>query len=243
MHDSNGAQAFIQECLRGIRSVAPQAIIETRMDSNFFSDEIVRLLEAELVQYSISVPFERFAKLKRLIEARRHWWRQCGRIAYFEKQWKSGKWTRRARFVFVRQKSKVQSKEPVQLDLFVPFAWVYDFKGHRDQQAHPGRQAAGFPNGRGSQERVFAELKTDSQLEDVLTRTLSGNQIYLLSAVLAHNLSHELQMEAMVKLRATTAKRTQLFNTLHSPQLPSRNTCRYRSVSRMKASSFKTIHT
>ena len=40
------------------------------MDSAFFSDEIVQVLEAEGVEYSISVPFERFAKLKRLPENR-----------------------------------------------------------------------------------------------------------------------------------------------------------------------------
>ena len=211
VHDSNGARAFILECIREIRAVAPQAVIETRMDSAFFSDEIVRLLEAEGVEYSISVPFERFAKLKRLIEARRQWWRHSGRMAYFEKQWKPAKWTRRARFVFVRQRNKVQSKEPVQLDLFVPFAWGYEFKVIVTNKRIRAGKLLAFHNGRGSQEGVFAELKTDSQLEYVPTRTLSGNQIYLLSAVLAHNLSRELQMETMVKQRATTAKRTQLW--------------------------------
>ena len=73
VHDSNDAQAFILECIREIRSVAPYAIIETRMDSAFFSDEIVRMLDAEGVEYRLSVPFERFAKLKHLIEARKHW--------------------------------------------------------------------------------------------------------------------------------------------------------------------------
>lgn len=211
VHDSNGAQAFILECIRAIRAVAPQAVIETRMDSAFFSDDIVRLLEAQGVQYSISVPFERFAKLKRLIEARRQWWRHNGRIAYFERQWKPSTWTRRARFVFVRQRNKVQSKEPVQLDLFVPFAWGYDFKVIVTNKRIQAGKLLSFHNGRGSQEGVFAELKTDSQLEYVPTRTLAGNQIYLLSAVLAHNLSRELQMETTDKQRATTAKRTPLW--------------------------------
>ena len=181
------------------------------MDSAFFSDEIVRLLEAEGVEYSISVPLERFAKLKRLIEARRQWWRHNARMAYFEKQWKPAKWTRRDRFVFVRQRNKVQSREPVQLDLFVPFAWGYDFKVIVTNKRIRAGKLLAFHNGRGSQEGVFAELKTDSQLEYVHTLTLSGNQIYMLSAMLAHNLSRELQMETMVKQRAMTVKRTQLW--------------------------------
>jgi len=211
VHDSNGAKAFILGCIREIRSVAPQAIIETRMDSAFFSDEIVRMLDAEGVEYSLSVPFERFAKLKRLIEARKHWWRHNGKIAYFEMQWKPSKWKRRARFVFVRQRSKIQSREPVQLDLFVPFAWGYDFKVMVTNKRIRAGKVLSFHNGRGSQEGVFAELKTDSQLDYVPTRTLAGNQIYLFSAVLAHNLSRELQMQTTLKHRATTAKRTQLW--------------------------------
>jgi hypothetical protein len=99
----------------------------------------------------------------------------------------------------------------VQLDLFVPFAWGYDFKVIVTNKRLRAGKLLAFHNGRGSQEGVFAELKTDSQLEYVPTRTLSGNQIYLLCAVLAHNLSRELQMETMVKQRATTAKRTQLW--------------------------------
>jgi len=37
-------------------------IIEIRMDSAFFSDEMVTLLEALGAEFTISVPFERFAQ-------------------------------------------------------------------------------------------------------------------------------------------------------------------------------------
>jgi len=68
-----------------------------------------------------------------------------------------------------------------------------------------------FHNGRGSQEGGFAELKTDSHLSYVPTRTLAGNRIYLRSALLAHNLSRELQMQTTPMPRLTTAKRTSLW--------------------------------
>jgi hypothetical protein len=211
VHDSNGAKGFILGCIRQIRAVAPRAIIETRMDSAFFSDEIVQMLEAEGVEYSISVPFERFAKLKRLAERRRNWRRHNARIAYFERQWKPDTWQQRARFIFVRQRNKVQSKEPVQLDLFTPFVWGYDFKVMVTNKRIGAGKLLAFHNGRGAQEGVFAELKTDSCLGYVPTRTLAGNQIYLLSAVLAHNLSRELQMQTTPMPRLTTAKRTSLW--------------------------------
>jgi len=43
VHDSNGARAFILACVREIQAILPRATIEARMDSAFFSDDIVRL--------------------------------------------------------------------------------------------------------------------------------------------------------------------------------------------------------
>ncbi len=41
---------------------------------------------------------------------------------------------------------------------------------------------------RDSQEGIFTKLKSDNQLDYVPTPTWAGNQIYLLSMLLAHNL-------------------------------------------------------
>lgn len=46
MHDSNGAQAFIEASIGEIRVILPHCIVEVRMDSAFFSDAIVAMLEA-----------------------------------------------------------------------------------------------------------------------------------------------------------------------------------------------------
>ena len=43
------------------------------MDSAFFSDAIVGMLGAEGVEFTISVPFERFAALKDIIDRRKRW--------------------------------------------------------------------------------------------------------------------------------------------------------------------------
>ncbi|MCP4936306.1 MAG: IS1380 family transposase, partial [bacterium] len=67
-------------------------------------------------------------------------------------------------------------------------------------------------NGRGSQEGIFAELKSQNALSYVPTRTWRGNQVYLLSAVLAHNLSRELQMITRAPSRTTQEKRPALWD-------------------------------
>ena len=76
-----------------------------------------------------------------------------------------------------------------------------------------------YHNGRGSQEGIFAELKSQNALAYVPTRTWRGNQVYMLSAVLAYNLARELHMVSHEPTRQTQQKRPacwdfKQFNTL-----------------------------
>ncbi len=69
----------------------------------------------------MSVPFERFAELKGMIEGRRRWQRLNHGVSFFETAWKPKAWDEHFRFVFVRTRTKRQHKGPVQLDLFIPY--------------------------------------------------------------------------------------------------------------------------
>lgn len=123
VHDSNGARQFVHACLQAVRARLGKTVrLEVRLDSAFFSDELVDELEALKVRYSISVPFERFSALKQRIETRKRWQVAAGRKGCycFEEGWKPQSWRRRRRFLFVAQEVAVQDKEPVQLDLFRP---------------------------------------------------------------------------------------------------------------------------
>ena len=69
VHDSNGAKEFILDCIAAVSQALPGIQIEIRMDSAFFSDEIVSALEDHKggrISFTISVPFERFGELKSL---------------------------------------------------------------------------------------------------------------------------------------------------------------------------------
>ena len=211
VHDSNGAKAFILACIREIQAILPHCTIEARMDSAFFSDEIVSMLDNEGVEFTISVPFERFSALKALIEKRKRWCRLDKQCSFFETQWKPSSWDERYRFVFVRNQNRQQYKGAVQLDLFTPYAYGYDFKVIVTNKQLSAKKALSFHNGRGAQEGVFAELKSQTQMDYVPTRRKAGNQVYLLSAVLAHNLNRELQMLCYEQDRHTTEKRAPLW--------------------------------
>ncbi len=211
VHDSHGAKDFILNCIAVIRAALPGASIEVRMDSAFFSDEIVGSLDAAGVEYTVSVPFERFTDLKARIEARRFWWRGAAGWGYFEAKWKPKAWKTPHRFLFIRTCIKQQQKEPIQLDLFVPHAYGYEFKVILTNKSLGARKVLVFHNGRGSQEGTFAELKSDNALGYIPTRSWVGNQIYLLSVLLAHNLGREFQMIAHPPSRATLEKRPALW--------------------------------
>ena len=215
VHDSHDAQAFIASCIDEVRLALPGVIIEARMDSAFFSKDIVSMLISRSIHFTISVPFERLVELKRKIESRMRWSACDVNTDFFEETWKPKSWDRTCRFIFVRTREAVQSKEPIQLDLFIPQEFGYAHKVILTNKTTSAAQVIDFHNGRGSQESVFAELKTDANMAYIPFNRLVPNKIYLLSAVLAHNLSREFQMATSAKQRNTTFKRIQLWPFHH----------------------------
>ena len=211
VHDSNGARQFILECIDYIRAACPGITIEVRMDSAFFSDEIVGHLQGNGIEFTISVPFERFAELKQLIQGRKRWRYFNPELSYFETPWKPKTWDDRFRFLFIRQKVKKQSKDPVQLDLFVPHQSGYDFKVIVTNKHLGMRKVLRYHNGRGYQENTIGELKSQCNLDYVAVRRLHGNLLYMMSAVLTHNLLRELHMLVHNRHRGTTEKRAPLW--------------------------------
>ncbi len=211
VHDSNGAKDYILSCVEQVRCALPGVVVEVRMDSAFFSDEIVMALAGQRVEFTVSVPFERFVELKGLIEHRSRWIHLNEDVSYFERQWKPKSWDRRFRFLFIRTRSKKQRKGPVQLDLFQPHEYGHEFKVIVTNKEVGPQAVVQYHEGRGSQENVFGQLKTHCQMDYIPVRTCTGNQIYLLATVFAHNLVRELQMITQPRARGTTRGRATLW--------------------------------
>jgi hypothetical protein len=218
VHDSRGALEFIIECVSQLQQALPGAVVEVRMDGAFFSDELVKALEWLGVEFTISVPFHRFAELKERIEHRRRWGRLNGQVRFFEQTWKPKSWARKHRFIFVRKEVAYQQKAPIQLDLFEPVEFGYDFKVIITNKKVGARKVLRFHEGRGQQENVFSELKTHAQMDYIPVRSWIGNQVYLLCGLLAHNLSRELQMGATAprKQQSETRQPLWIFQELES---------------------------
>ena len=211
VHDSKGSVEFVTSCVMTVRERLPAARLEIRMDSAFFSDAMVQCLEKLGVEYTISVPFERFVVLKERIEKRILWWQVPGAGGgshYFENRWKPQSWAKKSRFVFIRNSVDVQNKEPLQLDLFAPMQQGHEFKVIVTNKITGAGKVARFHEGRGYQEKIYGELKNQAQMGYVPARRLVANKVYLLCSLLAHNLSRELQMQVEEPVRGTTQKRT-----------------------------------
>ena len=102
-----------------------------------------------------------------------------------------------------------QNQEPaIRMERSTDF---FRFKVVLTNKALTAAKVVAFHNGRGGQEGIFAELKSHNALSYVPTRTWRGNQVYLLSAVMAHNLSRELQMMTRPAQRTTQEKRPALW--------------------------------
>jgi hypothetical protein len=211
VHDSNGAREFILQCVQQVRDKLPGVIIEVRMDSAFFSDEIVAALNEQGVEFSISVPFERFVELKQMIEGRQRWYSINTEVSYFETEWKPKSWSRRCRFLMIRTLAKKQQKGPIQLDLFEPYQYGYEFKVIVTNKDLSASAIVDYHGGRGSQEGIFGELKTNCQMDYIPVRRRLGNEMYLLASLFAFNLVRDLQMQLEPPTRTTTRKRPALW--------------------------------
>ncbi len=208
VHDSNGALDFMKSCFRAVGEHLPKARLEARFDAAFFDRALVTELDALGVQFSGSVPFQRFPALKAQIHAVDEWQRINNIWEYASTDWKPKSWPACFRFILFRRRSAVQRKGPLQLDLFEPrdFNWEYKAVVTSKQAEHP-RTVLAFHNGRGSQEKIIGELKQHTAFDAIPTRTLCGNQLFSLSGVLAHNLGRELQMQCVQRTRGTLPKR------------------------------------
>lgn len=207
VHDSNGAAQFMLDCFGTAKSQLGSTILESRMDSAFFNQDILSMLSDSQVKFTTSVPFERFSQLKEMIENRKRWHKIDNQWSYFETNWKPKSWDVSFRFVFTRKKNKKRRKGPLQLHLFEPLDFDYDYKVIVTNKPESAKSVVLFHNGRGSQEAIFGDAKNDAALDVIPCKRLGANQVFTISAMMAHNLSREIQMLARPSAPRARAKR------------------------------------
>ena len=180
VHDSNGADKFMLDCLSEVRAHFKSVALESRMDSAFFSQDIMSIFQQNHVKFTASVPFERLTQLKEMIEGRMRWNKIDDQWSYFEKKWKPKSWNTTYRFIFIRKKTKRQQKGMLQLHLFEPRDLNFDYKVIVTNKTESAKSVVLFHNGRGSQECIFGDAKNDAALNVIPSKRLIGNQLFTL---------------------------------------------------------------
>jgi hypothetical protein len=211
VHDSNGALEFVKLCFANLRETGFRGQIETRMDGAHFSESTCRWLDEEGVEFTVSVPFERFPPMREEIRRRSRWIAIDDEWSYFENSWKPKKWATAMRCIIYRRRVNKPIKGPIQLDLFDPTERDYEFKMVMTNKTVSAEFVLRYHNGRGSQEGIFAELKSQGSLDYIPTRREIGNRVYMLACITAHTLSREMQMEARPPERGRTPTRACLW--------------------------------
>jgi len=99
-------------------------------------------------------------------------------------------------FHFYPKETNKQQKGMLQIQLFEPRDFDFDYKVIVTNKTESAKSVVLFHNGRGSQERIFGDAKNDATLNVVPSKRLTGKQLFTLCAMMAHNLSREVQMLA-----------------------------------------------
>ena len=207
VHDSKDAHVFMMDVFDRVRDELSNPVLESRLDSAFFSQDTLTLMDLYGVGCTISVPFERFPALKDKIESRQRWYWLDEHCSYFESDWKPDSWPATYRFLFVRRRVRRQTKEALQLDLFEPRAFDHEYRVVVTNKPDSAHSVLLFHYGRGAQEAIFAEAKQHAGLDLIPTRKLYANQMVTLGAMMAHNLGREMQMLAQERSNYSRAKR------------------------------------
>jgi hypothetical protein len=210
-HDSRGAKEFIGECVDAVRERLRGAVLEARLDSAFFDESILGLLEELRIEYAAAVPFSRFVGLRHRVASRERWRRIDDEWSFFEVGWKPKSWSSKRRIILVRRRKPVRQKGPLQLDIFEPVDHDFEYKAIVTNKRVGGAAVVAFFNGRGLQEQVFGEAKQHANLGYIPCKRLVPNQLYVLATMLAHNLGRELQLQAEPVRRPTTPTRAGIF--------------------------------
>ena len=226
VHDGKASVVFLEELFGQLEATLERRhVLEMRMDAAFFREDVIDLLEAEGAEYAIKVPFYTWLGLKERIAKRRRWRRVDDSVECFEQRIPVPTWSRSMRVVIYRKKVAHWTRKNFQLDLFDPDDGHYEYSAIVTNKAVTGRTLWFFLCGRGTHEKVYAELKNGFAFDCIPTQRYQANSAWQVLSILAFNLIRGLQA-AVTEQRTTNRKRraTRVFEAIQ--------TLRYRLINR-----------
>jgi hypothetical protein len=228
VHDSKGAERFVRELVGEVRARLGRALtLEFRMDAAFFQQNILKLLTRLGCFYAVKVPLCRWTGVKALIAAQARWTAVAGDIDGFQTQLELAVWGLQLRVVVYRKRVHHLSPKNYQLDLFSPDDGYFEYSAVATNLTLTPRALWYFAAGRGAQEKTFAELKGEFDLDVVPTNHYGANSAWLQLSILAHNLMRSFQLHSTLATpKPRSPKRT------YSYRIASMKTLRFLLINR-----------
>lgn len=215
VHDGkSGALDTIKASVNEVKSKLGRVRLETRMDSAFFKEDILKYLLSSKIEYAMKVPMWKWLGLKDMINSRIRWNQSNPKLAWFDKEVEVPAWGITIPLYFFR--SKISDKIPKsghQLDLFTPDDGVYEYSVIVSNKNINADKILDFFNGRCAMEHQISELKGEFAFDVVPTRSYQGNSAHQNISLLAYNLVRNFQIDSnLTESRKKTAKRTNIFS-------------------------------
>jgi len=162
-----------------------------------------------------------------LIQRQRRWTRIALDLEAFEATVVIPTWNHRSlRIAIYRRRVQHESPKNFQLDLFDPDDGHWEYSAITTNKPLGLKALGKFMAGRGTHEKVLAQLKHGYAFETIPTRNFAANSTWQILSVLAHNLITNFQIALASPQRPASAKRRSLF------RLRSIHTLRYELLGR-----------
>lgn len=212
VHDSKAALRIIKSSIEEMRKQLPHAVIEVRLDSAFFQEDIIKYLMKENVEFAMKVPMWHWLYLKELIMLRERWSPSGKQMSSFESHVPIESWGIELPMVFYREKLSETPKLNHQLDFFTPDDGYYEHSVLLSNKKISAEKLLDFYNGRANMEHDIAEVKGEFGFDVIPCRDYQGNGAHQQISTLAYNLVRNFQIDVMnPKERPRTSSRTNIF--------------------------------
>jgi hypothetical protein len=216
VHDSRGAAKLLGQAVKRMRAeMGFGGVIEVRTDGAFFNNDHIRTCEKIGLEYATKVPMWSWLNLRSLIVGLREQdWQQVSRSAGVQGCFRSlpiKAWNCMLKVALIRTHRAHQPKKGVQLDLFNPDDGYWEYSVIATNKTLSLSALWNFMNGRGAQEKIFAELKSGYAYDAVPTNDYRANTAWQKLNILSHNLMTSMQLATTAAPKSRSKKRTRSF--------------------------------
>jgi hypothetical protein len=217
VHDSKGAAQLIRETVLKVRSQGWfSGTIELRADAAFFQRDVLEAVGRLDVEYAIKVPLGTpwlNARAWIAAEGPAEWTSvdRAGRVEGRFLALPIPPWGRAEQVAVFRKRVNHKSRKDLQLDLFDPDDGSWEYSAVATNKKIGLIALWHFANGRGVQEKTFAELKSGYAFASIPTDRYGANSAWQKLNVLTHNLVTSFQLETTASAKPRSRKHTTLF--------------------------------